>query len=351
MTIPLPDTRQLPDVVLQALRLRALRGCEMGWPHAEVAQLLGVTPETVSRWWTAYTNQGLAALPHDRTGRPPGVGRRLDDQQAQHLQDLLDQYRPEDLGLAAPLWSRRAVRDLIAQEYGIHLPERTVGNYLRRWGYTAKRPRRHAKDQDPDEVQDWLTETYPLIEAQAKQEQAEIFWGDETGVAADEHPQLGYARQGQPATLSVPDSHLRCNALVALSNQGALRFMTYHGTLTAALFLVFLNRLLRTTTHKVFLIVDRLRAHEAAAVERWLAAHQEQIELFYLPHRAPERNPEEYLNHDLKSTVHAASLPDSKEALRSQVQHWLRTLFHWPAHIINYFQHPEVQSAAATPEN
>lgn len=347
MAISLPDARQLPDPVLEALRLRALRGCEMGLPHADIAQMLGVCPETVSRWWTAYTTQGIDALPHQRSGRPLGAGRLLDDQQAHRLQHLIDHHSPEELGIASPLWSRRAVRDLILKQCALRLPVRTVGKYLQRWGYTAKRPRRQAKDQDADEVHQWLAETYPRLQARAAQEQADIFWGDETGVAADEHPHVGYARQGEPATMPVPDSHIRINLISAISNAGALRFMTYKGTMDAALFIVFLGRLLRTTTRKVFLIVDRLTAHEAAKVENWVAAHQERLELFYLPRRAPERNPDEYLNNDLKGNVHAASLPNSKEELRSQMQQWMRTLFHWPARIVNYFKHPDVQYAAA----
>src|ERR1043166_5765248 len=101
MSIPLPDARELSDEVLEALRLRALRGCELGfteaevadllgacretgWPRrealrlrarrggelgfteAEVADLLGVCRETVCHWWSAYTRGGLAALPHER---------------------------------------------------------------------------------------------------------------------------------------------------------------------------------------------------------------------------------------------------------------------------------------------
>lgn len=347
MAISLPDARQLPDQVLEALRLRALRGCEMGLPHAEVAQMLGVCPETVSRWWTAYTTQGIDALPQERTGRPLGAGRLLNDHQANRLQHLIDRHSPEELGIASPLWSRRAVRDLILKECAIRLPVRTVGQYLKRWGYTAKRPRRHAKDQDAEEVHEWLAETYPRSKARAEQEKADIFWGDESGVAADEHPHVGYARQGEPATMPVPDSHIRINLISAISNAGALRFMTYKGTMDAALFLVFLGRLLRTTTRKVFLIVDRLTAHEAAKVEKWVATHRERLELFSLPRRAPERNPDEYLNNDLQGNVHAASLPNNKEELRFQIQQWMRMLFHWPARIVNYFEHPDVQYAAA----
>jgi transposase len=59
------------------------------------------------------------------------------------------------------------VRDLIRNECGIDMPVRTVGEYLKRWGDTAKVPRRHAKDQDPDEVDEWLEETDPAIEERA----------------------------------------------------------------------------------------------------------------------------------------------------------------------------------------
>jgi len=319
----------------------------MGLCHSDVAHLLGVSPETVSRWWTAYSSNGLDALPQQRTGRPLGSGRLLCDEQAPRIQNLIDTKSPDDLGIRSPLWSRRAVRDLIHKEFDLRLSVRLVGKYLKRWGYTAKRPRRQAKQQDPKEVQQWLEEIYPKIKAQARKEDGEILWCDETGVAADEHPRLGYARQGKPAIMKVPDSHIRINMISAISNEGTLRFMTYKGTMNAARFIVFLTRLLQTTTHKLFLIVDRLRAHQAAKVDRWLKGRQDRIEVFYLPRRAPERNPDEYLNNDLKGNVHDQGLPDSKEELRTQVQHWMHILFHWPAHVGSYFQQPDVVYAAS----
>ena len=196
MAISLPDARQLSDDVLEALRLRALRGCELGFTEADVADLLGVSRETVSRWWTAYAAGGLEAIPGDRTGRPVGSGRTLSDEQARHIQQQIDDHSPEELGIAAALWTRKAVRDLIRNECGIDMPVRTVGEYLKRWGYTAKVPRRHAKDQDPDEVGEWLEETYPAIEGRAAREGAEIHWCDETGARADRQPRKGYAPGG-----------------------------------------------------------------------------------------------------------------------------------------------------------
>jgi transposase len=348
MALLLPDARELSDEVLDALRLRAVRGCELGFTETDVANLLGVCRETVCRWWSAYTRDGREALPHDRTGRPEGSGRTLSDQQAQQIQTKLGAHSPEDLGIPAPLWTRRAVQQLIRNELGVVMPVRTVGSYLHRWGYTAKRPRRHAKKQDPEEIREWLEETYPAIEQQAEKEDAEIHWCDETGVGADEYPACGYAPVGEPVTMEVPGPHIRMNQIWTITNEGRVRFMTYARTMNAALFLVFLGRLLRSTTGKLFVIADRLRAHETPEVAAWVAAHRDRIELFYLPTHAPELNATEYLNNDLKGQVNAAGLPDNKGALRSRLQGFMNKLRWLPQHVRNYFKHPCMLYAMAS---
>ena len=119
--------------------------------------------------------------------------------------------------------------------------------------------------------------------------------------------------------MAVPDPHIRANQFSAIGNTGKVHFMTYLGTLNAALFPTFLERLLRNTTGKVFLIVDQLRAHKTPAVAAWVASHGDRLELFYLPRYAPELNADEYLNNDLKSQVNAVGLPHSKVEVRSRI--------------------------------
>jgi len=155
MALPLPDARELSDEVLEALRLRAIRGCQLGLTEVLLADVLGVARETVCRWWSAYLDHGVAALPHHRTGRPLGSGRALSDVQAEDLQKLLRIHQPQELGIAAPLWTYHAVGELIRKKYNLCLATRTIGHYLQRWGFTAKRPRCHARDQDPGEVRQW----------------------------------------------------------------------------------------------------------------------------------------------------------------------------------------------------
>src|SRR5437868_5030719 len=89
MAIALPDARELSDEVLEALRLRALRGCELGLTEVQVADLLGAARETVCRWWSAYADRGVPALPQRRSGRPLGSGRALSGARAERLRRLV----------------------------------------------------------------------------------------------------------------------------------------------------------------------------------------------------------------------------------------------------------------------
>ncbi|MGL4552942.1 MAG: IS630 family transposase, partial [Gemmataceae bacterium] len=243
MAIQLPDARALSDEALGVLRLRASRGLELGYTATDLADLLGVRRETISRWWAACRSDGLPSLPGDRTGRPQGSGRSLGDQQAQRIQTLIDGNTPEELGIPHALWTRRAVRALVRKEFGLGLAVRPVGLYLWRWGYTSKKPARHSRKQDPDEVKRWLEAAYPGIAARASREGAAVLWCDEVGVAADHHPGCGYARKGQRATVDVPRPHIRVNQIAATGNRGQVRFMTYEGSLDAAVSLRFLGKL------------------------------------------------------------------------------------------------------------
>ena len=111
----------------------------------------------------------------------------------------------------------------------------------------------------------------------------------------------------------------------------------------------FLARLLQGAQRKVFLILDRHPAHEAAAVADWVSQQQGQIELFFLPQRAPELNPDAYRNNDLKGPVNAEHLPDTNKELESNVQRFMNKLLDLSERVMSYFQHPKVQYAAATP--
>ena len=144
----------------------------------------------------------------------------------------------------------------------------------------------------------------------------------------------------------MPKPHIRMNLVATITNEGEVHFLTYKESMTGALFVTFLEQLLSETTRKVFLILDRLPAHEAKAVADWVAGHGDRIELFWLPKYAPERNADEYLNNDLKGAINAEGLPGSQGELRSRIERFMSKLLHLPEHVRNYFRHPCVQYAA-----
>lgn len=77
------------------------------------------------------------------------------------------------------------------------MPIRTVGEDLKRWGYTPQKPLKRAYEQDPTAVKAWLETQYPAIQQRAKQEDAEIAWGDESGLRSDAQVGRGYAPIGR----------------------------------------------------------------------------------------------------------------------------------------------------------
>ena len=78
----------------------------------------------------------------------------------------------------------------------------------------------------------------------------------------------------------------------------------------------FMERLIKDSKKKVFLILDNLKVHHSHMVVDWLKEHKKQIEVFHLPAYSPELNPDEYLNCDLKVGVHSGSPTRTKDSVK-----------------------------------
>ncbi|QSA99107.1 transposase [Methylococcus sp. EFPC2] len=117
-----------------------------------------------------------------------------------------------------------------------------------------------------------------------------------------------------------------------------MRFMMYRETLTADVFIQFLQRLVREAGRKVILVLDNLRVHHSQAVKERLAGKMDQIELFFLPSYSPELNPDEYLNADINTRMSAAESVRDGAHLKRKVTSHLRSIQKRPARIRAYFK-------------
>jgi transposase len=132
----------------------------------------------------------------------------------------------------------------------------------------------------------------------------------------------------------------------AVSNRGLMRFMLYDGALNVDRFIAFLRRLTRDAGQKVFLVVDNLKVHHALKVKAWVASHRHEIELFHLPAYAPDHNPDEYLNNDLKQKLRQQPQPAGKDELIKGTRSVLRAIQRSPQRIRAYFTPAPVRYAA-----
>lgn len=131
----------------------------------------------------------------------------------------------------------------------------------------------------------------------------------------------------------------------AVTNQGKVRWMVFDAARNAAILIEFFKRLIKDAQRKVFLILDNLRVHHAKLAKEWLAAQQDQIEVFYLPSYSPELNPDECLNADLKQAVTTQAPARGKGQMKSAAIRHLRKLSKSPARVRKYFEHKPVRYA------
>ena len=259
--------------------------------------------------------------------------------QEREIQRLIADKMPDQLKLPFALWTRAAVGELIEQKYGVSLPVRTMGEYLRRWGYTPQKPQKRAYEQNQAAVTTWLQQTYPQIARKAKSEGAQIFWGDQTGVNAQPNVSRGYAPRGHTPVVKQRAKRFSLSMMSAVSNRGAVRFFVYRGALNVTLLGRFCQRLIRSAKgRKVYLILDNLPVHHAKVFRAWVDERAEQIAVFYLPSYSPQLNPDEHLNRDLKGTLSRKPSPRNEEQLRQNVISHLRSLQKLPARVQGYFR-------------
>ena len=338
-----PDGRLLNPTIQNYLRQQGIRLREQGKRFIDIAVYLGVHRNTVSQWWHQYQQEGESALYQQHRGRKLGEGRTLSAEEETKVQRLMQKHCPEELHIDSALWTRRAVQELIAQECGVKIPIRTVGEYLRRWGYTLQKPCKRAYEQDPKAVKHWLEHEYPSIKQRTEEECGEIGWGDESGLRSDDQSGRGYSPVGQTPEIHLSQKQrVRVNFIASLSNRGTVRFMLYTCKLTAKVFIMFLKRLISKAKRKLFWIVDKHPVHRSQTVKQWLVEHKSQIELVPLPSYSPELNPAEYLNCDVKQGVHSKPPTRNLMQLKDRVISHLRKLQKLPDRIRKYFQHPSI---------
>lgn len=340
----LPDTRSLSAESLEVLRRLAVRAVvELNMSQKEAAAIFRVSENAIGKWCRAYREHGADALEVRPQGRPLGTGRMLTPSEEKILQAIILDATPETYEIPLATWTRRAVQALIWKRYQVDLSEQGVGNYLHRWQFTPQKPARHAREQDPEEVQEFVEKTLPEAIKQADEEDGQLYFADEAGIKVQDQIGTSHSPIGQTPVLDVPKIRIQQNLIASVTPEGDLFYDLFSGTLNANKFLDYLKQLIASTRKKIFLVIDRHPAHTAGSVQAWVDEHPDEIQLVWLPRYSPEYNPEEFLNNDVKASLKNMPLPEDTPAFADTIRKIIDRIAGLPERIQGYIRQAKLE--------
>jgi transposase len=343
------DARTLSIKEQELLRRRVVFLVEEeGITVTGAAKAVGVNRKTATRWLKAYrAGPDKGKLTQSRRGRSKGAFRRLAARQEEEIKKEICAGVPSEAGIEShALWTRDAIALLIKKRYRITLPIRTMGHYLKRWGFTPQRPLKRAYERNPEAIDRWKRIEFPRITRLAKKLKAEIHFEDETGISSEDMRGRGYSPRGTKPIRRHYGTRSSMSMASTVTRQGTLRFMVYEGALTADIFLSFLKRLVANKKRPIFLILDNIRPHHARKVSAWVKENTDKIRLFFLPSYAPELNPDECFNNLIKGRLRSKTAVSCKKELAKRVRSEARSIQRSSQLVASLFREANVAYAA-----
>src|SRR3954451_13567231 len=243
------DGRKLDHQTLEALRLRAVEQVARGVPAAEVGAglaALGLHRRTIYTWLATARAEGRQAL---RAKPVPGRPRKVCDEQLSELAGLIAESDPRDHGFAVALWTREVIRQLIEARFAVQLTVASVGRTLHELGFPpsvrSTGPSRPTPSRWPGGKRSSIRRSPRPPGPPA----GRCTSSTRPGCAATTTPAPPGPRSPRPRRCAPPAPGSPLFMISAISAQGALRFSVLTGTLTAAGFIAFLQRLLHDAEH------------------------------------------------------------------------------------------------------
>jgi len=294
----------------------------------QIAQDLGCNVCTVYRTRKAFLCDGEAALQHKKS---PGRPRKLTPQQIRCV-DVTLAHEPRALGQNFSNWSAKKL--CVHLKLPIHAV--TLLRYLWRLTWRWLRPVRRVASPDPR----YAAKARYLrhLRRQARQHQIHLYFADEMDVALLPTLSGRWMRRGQQTQVFTPGKNAKQYVFGAVNYvTGALIWLTWPNKNNVGFrhLLKQVVALHENDTHKVVLVVDNFRIHQAKAVQAWLKAHRTQLRLYFLPTYAPRLNPIERVWRHFRRNVTDNYFFRTMSRLMTAVESFLSEMAESPAVILS----------------
>jgi transposase len=285
-----------------------------GHTIAGIAELLGCSPETVKRVRQRYRQGGAAALHPDKPpGRPSTATPDFRNALAQAVAT-----NPRQFGYGFTTWSTGRLAAHLALVTGTKLGPAQVRRLLHHEGFSVHRPKHTLKGKRDEAAYQKAKAQLRRLKQRAVAESPEevLLFQDE--VEIHRLPALArlWAKVGTQPEVPTPGTNEKQVVYGGIDYATGTLTYTVAATKSGVHFLAFLGALVAAYAgKKIRLVCDNGRFHTTKAVQAWLAANQDKIEIFWLPPYCPSLNLIERLWGHLKRTVLANVLFETLDDL------------------------------------
>jgi transposase len=296
------------------VQVRAVQAVLDGFAIVQVAEAYQVHRTTLHRWLVRYYHQGGI----DGLGRQPGSGR------PRKLQELsLEQWREMVLqpashyGFETDFWTSRRLHQVIREQHGETVSQRTILRRLQEAGLSYQKPEREYFQLDPKLREEWLQTTVPQIRKAVRKFRAILYCEDEASISLTAFLGKTWAVRGQTPKQRVTGKRGSVAAMSAINAQGRLVFRLYEKRITSVEVVEFLKQLLRHHPRRHLVVVmDQAPPHTSQQTTRFIAG-QPRLHVFTLPAYSPDWNPDEKVWNHLKHQELKSHQAKTKEELRT----------------------------------
>jgi transposase len=260
---------------------------QRGWYQRDIAEALGVSEETVSRWLARARDGGPEALrARPAPGRPP----KLTDEQKRLIPEFL-WHGAEAYGFRGDVWTRARIAKVIEEEFGVRYHKGHVGRLLQELRWTPQVPIRRAVQRDEGAIRRWREEVWPDLLRRARRERRVLVFADESGFYLLPGVVRTYAPEAHTPVVREVQTRDHLSVMGGMTPAGKVYTLVRQEPLNGLHSIEFLLHLGHVAGRRLLVIWDGSPIHRRTEVTEFVAETRGAVWLEALPGYAPDLNP------------------------------------------------------------
>ena len=241
----------------------------------------------MQRWThTAGTRGPAALLSVPIPGRPPALSPR----QLRMIPEFL-WHGAEAYGFRGRVWTCGRIAKVIEEEFGVAYDKGHVSRLVKQLRWTPQMPVRRAIQRDEPAIEQWRSQTWPSLLAEARRERRTLVFVDEAGFYLLPSAVKTYAPIAHTPVLRAKLTRDHLSVMGGMTPAGRIYTLARQESLNGSHSVEFLVHLTRVASERLLVIWDGSPIHRRTIVREFASQTHGKVRLEALPGYAPDLNP------------------------------------------------------------